>query len=117
MEELQEKLEEKVQEKQGIESPIDLLQELGQVEVRYRKEEQIYLNEYNNLLLNTDWDELNEKRKEQGLSKLSNQGMKEAYIQDKLKQFNEDVLEYKLQYNQLLRMYEMMRKYSLDILR
>ena len=117
MEELQEKLEEKVQEKQGIESPIDLLQELGQVEVRYRKEEQIYLNEYNNLLLNTDWDKLNEERKEQGLSKLSNQGMKEAYIQDKLKQFNEDVLEYKLQYNQLLRMYEMMRKYSLDILR
>lgn len=117
MEELQEKLEETVQEKQGIESPIDLLQELGQVEVRYRKEEQIYLNEYNNLLLNTDWDKLNEERKEQGLPKLSNQDMKEAYIQDKLKQFNEDVLEYKLQYNQLIRMYEMMRKYSLDILR
>ena len=117
MEDLQEKLEETVEEKQGIESPFDLLQQLGQVEVRYRKEEQIYVNEYNKILLNTDWDKINDERKDKGLPKLSNQSMKEAYIQDKLKQFNEDVLEYKLQYNQLLRMYEMMRKYSLDILR
>ena len=44
--------------------------------------------EYNNLcnerkahlILDTDWNKVNERRKDKGLSKISNQSMKEAYI-------------------------------------
>ena len=44
--------------------------------------------EYNNLcnerkahlILDTDWDKINEKRKDKGLSKISNQPMKDAYV-------------------------------------
>ena len=44
--------------------------------------------EYNNLcnerkahlILDTDWDKINERRKDKGLSKISNQPMKDAYV-------------------------------------
>ena len=43
--------------------------------------------------------------------------MKKAYIEDKLLTLKDELNTAKLNYNKLLRMYEMMKKYSLDILR
>lgn len=100
-----------------IESPIDLLQKLAIAEENYRNEESTYLYEYNDSLINTNWDEINKERVEKGLPKLSNQDMKKAYIETDLRKMNEDKIIAKLEYNRLLRMYEMMKKYSLDILR
>ena len=100
-----------------IESPIDLLQKLTIAEERYRNKESTYLSEYNDSLINTNWDEINKERVEEGLPKLSNQDMKKAYIETDLIKMNEDKIIAKLEYNRLLRMYEMMKKYSLDILR
>lgn len=100
-----------------IESPIDLLQKLALAEENYRKEDQIYTTEYNKQLLNTDWNKVNNERVEKKLPKLGNQDMKKAYIEASLSQFETDLILAKLEYHRLLRMYEMMKKYSLDILR
>lgn len=100
-----------------ISSPIDLLHKLALSEEEYRLSEFNYNDEYNRLLLVTDWDKVNEKRLEKGLSKLSNQDMKKAYIEEQLKIIKREVIIDKLQYNRLLRMYELMKKYSLDVLR
>lgn len=100
-----------------IESPLDLLHKLAIAEEKYRKEDLEYDKEYNKLLLNIDWDKINKDRVEKKLSKLSNQDMKKAYIEDKLELLNHDLVMSKLEYNRLLRMYEMMKKYSLDVLR
>ena len=100
-----------------ISGPMDLLHKLGEAEEEYRKEEFKYNKQYNTWLLTTDWNELNKERVEDGLPKLSNAAMKEAYIKDRLKLFEEDLVASKLKYYRLYRMYEMMRKYSLDVLR
>ena len=100
-----------------IESPISLLEKLAIAEENYRNKEKIYANEYNLHLLNTDWGKVNDGRVDEGLSKLSNQDMKKAYIESLLLNYKEDLVIAKLEYNCLLRMYEMMKKYSLDILR
>ena len=100
-----------------IESPMDLLHKLAIAEENYLKEESIYNNEFNELMLSADWDTVNAERKEQGLSKLSNQDMKKAYVEKALYMYKTDLILAKLEYNRLFRMYEMMKKYSLDILR
>lgn len=50
------------------------------------------------LILNTNWDELNKERKEKGLSKISNESSRNAYISlqlaDNIAKFNEVKLEY-----------------------
>ena len=50
------------------------------------------------LILNTNWDELNKERKEKGLSKISNESSRQAYISlqlaDNIAKFNEVKLEY-----------------------
>ena len=50
------------------------------------------------LILNTNWDELNKDRKEKGLSKISNESSRNAYISlqlaDNIAKFNEVKLEY-----------------------
>ena len=102
---------------QVIESPIDLLHKLAIAEENYYKEKHIYKKEYNEFLLNTDWNSLNDERASQGLPKLSNQDMKKAYIENQLSTFKSDRILAELEYNRLLRMYEMMKKYSLDVLR
>lgn len=62
----------------------------------------------NNLLLETNWEEVNTKRKEQGLTKISNESMRKAYI-------DQQILMEKTEYNKklnehetLLRIYETM---------
>lgn len=102
---------------QVIESPIDLLHKLAIAEENYYNEKHIYKREYNEKLLNTDWDLLNKDRVSNGLPKLGNQDMKKAYIENQLSTFKSDKILAELEYNRLLRMYEMMKKYSLDVLR
>ena len=50
------------------------------------------------LILNTNWDSLNKERKEKGLSKISNESSRNAYISlqlaDNISKFNEVKLEY-----------------------
>ena len=114
---MEEKVETDLVNEEIIESPMDLLHKLAIAEENYLKEESIYKNEFNELMLNADWDTINSERKEQGLSKLSNQDMKKSYVEKALYIYKSDLILAKLEYNRLLRMYEMMKKYSLDILR
>lgn len=100
-----------------IESPIDLLHKLAMAEENYYEEKHNYKAEYNEHLLNTDWNTVNSERVDKGLPKLSNQDMKKAYIEKKISKFKSDAILAELEYNRLLRMYEMMKKYSLDVLR
>ena len=62
----------------------------------------------NTLLLETNWDKVNDERKEQGLQKISNESMRKAYI-------DQQILVEKIDYNKrlnehetLLRIYEKM---------
>lgn len=112
-----EKLETKLINEEIIESPMELLHKLAIAEENYYNEKKLYKKEYNEKLLYTDWNAINDERLEQGLHKLSNQDMKKAYIEEKLSEFKSDKILAELEYNRLFRMYEMMKKYSLDILR
>ena len=100
-----------------IPSMKELVFNLINTEVEYKTQKNNNKNKYNNLLLDTDWDKINSERKEQGLSKLSNQSMKEAYIETLLsEEYNaEEIME--LEYNKLRRLYDVSMKYSFDILR
>ena len=64
----------------------------------YLKEKQALETEKAELILNTNWDELNKERKEKGLSKISNESSRQAYISlqlaDNIAKFNEVKLEY-----------------------
>lgn len=64
----------------------------------YLREKQALETEKAKLILNTNWDELNAQRKEQGLSKISNESGRKAYISlelaDNIEKFNEVKLEY-----------------------
>ena len=62
----------------------------------------------NNLLLETNWNDINSKRVEEGLPKISNESMRKAYI-------DQQILMEKIEYNKrlnehetLLRIYETM---------
>lgn len=64
----------------------------------YLLEKQALETEKAELILNTNWDELNKDRKEKGLSKISNESSRQAYISlqlaDNIAKFNEVKLEY-----------------------
>ena len=60
----------------------------------------------NTLLLETNWEELNAQRKEQGLSKISNESMRKAWIDSQLVQEKRDLNNLIVEYEVLLRIYE-----------
>ena len=64
----------------------------------YLKEKQALDIAKAEIILNTNWDELNAQRKEQGLSKISNETGRKAYVSvklaDNITKFNEVKLEY-----------------------
>lgn len=74
------------------------LYSLTEKQEAYLKEKQALEIEKSKLILNTNWDELNAQRKEQGLSKISNESGRKAYISlklaDNIARFNEVKLEY-----------------------
>lgn len=71
---------------------------LTEKQEEYLKEKQALEIEKAKLILNTNWDELNKERKEKGLSKISNESGRNAYIsielKDNIAKFNETKLEY-----------------------
>ena len=62
----------------------------------------------NTLLLETNWDKVNEERKAQGLAKISNESMRKAYIDSQLVQEKRDLNTLTVEYETLLRIYEKM---------
>ena len=60
----------------------------------------------NTLLLETNWDKVNEERKAQGLAKISNESMRKAYIDSQLVQEKRDLNTLTTEYEVLLRIYD-----------
>ena len=60
----------------------------------------------NTLLLETNWDKVNEERKAQGLQKISNETMRKAYIDSQLVQEKRDLNTLTTEYEVLLRIYD-----------
>ena len=71
---------------------------LTEKQEEYLKEKQALETEKARLILYINWDELNKDRKEKGLSKISNESSRQAYISlqlaDNIAKFNETKLEY-----------------------
>lgn len=76
----------------------NFLLSLTEKQEEYLKEKQALELSKSELILNTNWDELNKERKEKGLSKISNESSRNAYISlqlaDNIAKFNEVKLEY-----------------------
>ena len=60
----------------------------------------------NTLLLETNWDKVNEERKAQGLTKISNESMRKAYIDSQLVQEKRNLNTLTTEYEVLLRIYD-----------
>ena len=60
----------------------------------------------NTLLLETNWDKLNEERKAQGLTKISNESMRKAWIDSQLVQEKRDLNTLIVEYEVLQRIYD-----------
>ena len=95
----------------------DLLCSLITSEENYKLKKIEVEQNYFEELLNTDWDTINNERKEQGLPKLSNQDMKKAYIMTKMNDQYSNLLDVELEDNMIRRMYDVAMKYSFDILK
>ena len=100
-----------------IDNTKDLVYALAKAENDYKYEKFETEQKYYKKLLNTDWDKINEERKEKGLSKLSNQDMKKAYIMTEMKGDYANLLDSELTYNELRRLYDISMKFSFDIFR
>ena len=64
----------------------------------------------NTLLLETNWDKVNEERKTQGLTKISNESMRKAYIDSQLVQEKRDLNTLIVEYETLLRIYDAIKE-------
>ena len=60
----------------------------------------------NTLLLETNWDKVNEERKAQGLTKISNESMRKAWIDSQLVQEKRDLNTLIVEYEVLQRIYD-----------
>ena len=95
----------------------ELVFELIITEIDYKTQKEHNHLRYNELLLDLKWDDINKERVEKGLSKLSNQAMKDAYIETvMLEDYNKEK-DIGLKYDKLRRLYDVAMKYSYDILR
>ena len=64
----------------------------------------------NTLLLETNWDNVNEERKSQGLAKISNESMRKAYIDSQLVQEKRELNTLTVEYETLLRIYDAIKE-------
>jgi hypothetical protein len=64
----------------------------------------------NTLLLETNWDNVNEERKSQGLAKISNESMRKAYIDSQLVQEKRELNTLIVEYETLLRIYDAIKE-------
>lgn len=60
----------------------------------------------NTIILETDWKKLNDLRKEQGLSPITNEQSRKAYVQSQLVQETRNLNKLTLEYDTLMRIYE-----------
>lgn len=96
----------------------NLLQTLTYAEKEYRRQKTELENKTNKLLLNTQWDKINEERKEKGLQKISNDTLRKAYIDEQLINERKNLDKIESRRKQLLRKYEIeleLFKYELQL--
>lgn len=96
----------------------NILQTLTYAEKEYRRQKTELENKTNKLLLNTQWDKINEERKEKGLQKISNDTLRKAYIDEQLIEERKKLDKIENRRKQLLRKYEIdleLFKYELQL--
>ena len=96
----------------------NLLQIVTCAEKEYRRQKTELENKTNKLLLTTPWDKINKERKEKGLQKISNDTLRQAYIDEQLIKERENLNHIKNRRKQLLRKYEIeleLFKYELQL--
>ncbi len=81
------------------EDMIYFLHKAKNTEHHYRKLKVKYASMKNSKLLSCNWDEINVKRVDEGLPKLTNQTMKDAYIDSLLEDRYEELVEAQVDYH------------------
>lgn len=112
-------------EKQDVKKPqkptftnfMELIIAVANAEALFKESKMKYEHTHNRLLLNIDWNGINEDREEQGLPKLGNQDMKNAYIDEQLLPLKSDLSRYERRYYDLKRKYDVALKYSFETLK
>lgn len=95
----------------------ELLTQLGCAETQYKLLKAKFENQKTDLILTTNWNEINEERQNEGLAKISNQSMKDAYILKELADLKAVLDIAELKYTSVKRDYEIALRYSIDVLR
>lgn len=95
----------------------ELLTKLGCAETHYKLLKAKFENQKSDLILTTNWNEINEERQNEGLAKISNQTMKDAYILKELADLKAVLDIAELKYTSVKRDYEIALRYSIDVLR
>ena len=90
----------------GIDVNMMLIKELEGAKKNLDTWKQTVEIDKNTLLLETNWDQVNEERKSQGLTKISNESMRKAYIDSQLVQEKRDLNTLIVEYETLTRIYE-----------
>lgn len=96
----------------------NILQTLTYAEKEYRRQKTELENKTNKLLLNTQWDKINEERKEKGLQKISNDTLRKAYTDEQLTKERNKLNKIENRKKQLQRQYEIdleLFKYELQL--
>lgn len=108
---------EKIEKKPEFTNFIELIIAVANAEAIFKETKLNYEHTHNNLLLNIDWNGINEDREKQGLPKLGNQDMKNAFIDEKLLALKSDLSRDERRYYDLKRKYDVALKYSFETLR
>lgn len=96
----------------------NILQTLTYAEKEYRRQKTELENKTNKLLLNTKWDKINKERKEKGLTNISNDTLRKAYIDEQLTEERKRLNKIENRRKQLLKQYEIeleLFKYELQV--
>ena len=106
-----------IKDAKDVEEIIDvksLMYSVIRAENRYMVKKFYNEMDYYERMLTTDWDTVNEERKEKGLPKLSNQDMKKAYIKyDMVDEYDEEKY-FELEYLRFQRMYDVAMKLKME---
>lgn len=94
-----------------------LLYSLIEAEKQYKLKKFYNALDYDEQMLTTDWDTVNEERKEKGLPKLSNQDMKKAHIKYMMMVDYDEELYLELEYLRLSKMYEVAMKMGFEMIK
>ena len=92
----------------GIDSKMMLIKELEISKNKLNSLKQGLDVDKNTLLLETNWEEVNAQRKEQGLSKISNESMRKAYIDSQILMQKIELNKKTNEHETLMRIYENM---------